>query len=241
VKPLNVKRILIKISGESLAGEGGILNSLHSPMLLKISEEIAQINKEGYQIAIVVGGGNFYRGVSGAEKLGIDRCTSDYMGMMATVMNALALRSAIQIKKIDCRVMSALPLQAVAETYAQPKAMHHLNKGRVVVFAAGTGNPMFTTDTAAALRASEMNCDLVLKATKVKGVYDKDPEKHKDATLFKNISFKDIQEKKLKIMDEAAITLLKENKIPLGVFSIFEDNSLINVLNGTSEFTFVSI
>lgn len=241
MKFLNKKRILIKISGESLAGEGGINNSLHSPMLLKISDEIAQVVNEGYQVAIVVGGGNFYRGISGAEKLGIDRCTSDYMGMMATVMNALALRSAIQVKKIDCRVMSALPLQAVAETYAQPKAIHHLRKNRVVIFAAGTGNPMFTTDTAAALRASEMRCGLVLKATKVKGVYDKDPKKYNDAIFLKNISFKEVQERNLKIMDESAISLLKENKIPLGVFSIFEDNSLINVLNGVSEFTLVDI
>jgi uridylate kinase len=236
---LNPKRILLKLSGEALAGQDELSQGLSSSMLLKISSEIFHAHNSGFEIAIVVGGGNFYRGIKGSHSLGIDRCTSDYMGMMATVINALALRSAIQTHGIDCRVMSALPLQAVAEPYVQLKALHHLKKKRVVIFAAGTGNPMFTTDTAAALRASEMQCDIVLKATKVKGIYSDDPVKNPDAEFFPRLSFHDVQMRNLKVMDAAAIALLKENAIPLGVFSLFEDNALMNVLNGTSDYTLV--
>ncbi len=196
----------------------------------KITNEIKKVHKKKYQICLIIGGGNIFRGIKGASE-GIDRSTSDYMGMLATVMNALSLQSSLEKIKVPTRVQSAITMSQIAEPYIRRRAVRHLEKNRIVIFAAGTGNPFFSTDTAAALRASELDCSLIIKATKVNGIYDSDPVKNKKAKLIKNISYDKVINKNLNVMDMTAISLAKETKIPIFITNIFKDNSLINVLN----------
>lgn len=234
---MRYNRVLIKLSGEALAGEQG--NGISGDILEKISSEIATLHKTGCEIAIVVGGGNIHRGVAGATS-GMDRATSDYMGMMATVINALALQDALERKNVYTRVLSAIAMQEVAEPYIRRRAVRHLEKKRVVIFAAGTGNPYFTTDTTAALRANEIHADLIMKATKVDGIYDKDPMKHKDAVKFDKLSYIDVLNKDLKVMDSTAITLCMDNNMDIVVFNMFEDGNIAKVVNGANIGTIVT-
>ena len=204
--------ILLKLSGEALQGEQGY--GIDNDILNRIAREISEVSKLGVQVSIVIGGGNIYRGVSAAAA-GMDRTTADYMGMLATAINSIALQHFLEKHGLVTRVQSALELNRVAEPYIQRRALRHLEKGRVVIFAAGTGNPYFTTDTAASLRALEINADIILKATKVNGVYDKDPNKFKDAKMFKSLKYMQVLEKELEIMDSTAISLCKDNKLSL--------------------------
>lgn len=226
---MKYNRVLIKLSGEALAGDQG--TGISGEILTKISSEIATLHKTGCEIAIVVGGGNIHRGVAGATA-GMDRSTSDYMGMMATVINSLALQDALEKQNVYTRVMSAIAMQEVAEPYIRRRAVRHLEKKRVVIFAAGTGNPYFTTDTTAALRANEINADLIMKATKVDGIYDKDPMKHKDAKKFNKLSYIEVLNKDLKVMDSTAITLCMDNDMDIVVFNMFEAGNIAKVVNG---------
>ena len=203
-------RILLKLSGEALQGSQGY--GIDNDTLERIAKEITEVHKLGVQVSIVIGAGNIYRGVSAAAK-GMDRTTADYMGMLATAINSIALQHFLEKEGLTTRVQSALELNRVAEPYIQRRAMRHLEKGRVVIFAAGTGNPYFTTDTAASLRALEINAEIILKATKVNGVYDKDPHKYKNAKMFKNLKYMQVLEKELEIMDSTAISLCKDNNI----------------------------
>lgn len=205
--------------------------SIHIESINLIAQEIADLRKLGIDVLVVIGGGNIFRGVKGAVK-GINRATADYMGMMATLMNSLALQDAIEKIGIPTRVQSAISINAVAEPFIRRKAMRHLEKGRVVIFGAGTGNPFFTTDTAAVLRAIEMNADAVLKATKVDGIYDKDPMKHKDAVKYPLISYEEAIIKKLQVMDSTAITMCMDNQIPIVVFNLFERGSILRTVQG---------
>lgn len=234
---MKYKRVLIKLSGEALAGDQG--NGISGEILLKISEEIASLQKTGCEIAIVVGGGNIHRGVAGATS-GMDRATSDYMGMMATVINALALQDALERKNVYTRVLSAIAMQEVAEPYIRRRAVRHLEKKRVVIFAAGTGNPYFTTDTTAALRANEINAELIMKATKVDGIYDKDPMKHKDAKKFEKLSYIEVLNKEIKVMDSTAITLCMDNEMDIVVFNMFESGNIDRVVRGETIGTLVT-
>ncbi len=242
-KPLH-RRVLLKISGQALAGTlaGSDSDSqgISQEMLEKMASEIAQVRDLGTQVCIVVGGGNIYRGVAGAKTHGIDRATSDYMGMMATIINALALQNALEQANIPCRVMCAFPIEAIGETYIRRRAIHHLEKDRVVIFAGGTGNPFFTTDTAAALRASEMGCDLLLKATKVDGVYSADPLKDHTAEFHPILSYDDILTRNLGVMDATAIALARENLIPIAIFSIYEQGCFAKVIRGKGNFTLIT-
>jgi uridylate kinase len=223
------QRILLKLSGEALQGSEGY--GISSKALETISDEIAEVHSLGIEIAIVIGGGNIFRGVVGAET-GIDRSTGDYMGMLATVINALALQNSLEKRGLHTRAQSALEIKEVAEPYIRRRAIRHLEKGRVVIFAAGTGNPFFTTDTAATLRALEIGADLILKATKVDGVYDKDPLKHKDAVKFKELSYMEVLQKELKIMDATAISLCMQGNIPIIVFNLFENDNIKKAILG---------
>lgn len=234
------KRVLLKISGEALSGQGAGAHGIEQEMLQKVATDIRQVVEEGIQVCLVIGGGNIYRGISGSKAHGIDRATSDYMGMLATVINALALQNAIEREDIPCRVMTAIPMQAIGEMYIRRRAIRHMEKGRVVIFAAGSGNPFFTTDTAAALRALEMGCDLLLKATKVDGVYDKDPTRYADASHYNKLTYTDVLSKKLEVMDATAVALLREHLLPIAVFSIYEENSFLNVLQGKAKHTLVT-
>ncbi|MDC2992491.1 UMP kinase [Pelagibacteraceae bacterium] len=231
------KRILIKISGEALMGD--LKFGIDVKTINNISKEIKNVLKNNYQICLIIGGGNIFRGIKGASE-GIDRSTSDYMGMLATVMNALSLQSSLEKLNVPTRVQSAISMSQVAEPYIRRKAVRHLEKNRIVIFAAGTGNPFFSTDTAASLRASELNCSLILKATKVDGLYNKDPIKYPKAKLIKNISYNDVITKNLKVMDLTAISLAKESKIPILITNIFKKNSLINALKGKGEYSKVN-
>ena len=231
------KRILLKLSGEVLAGsnEFGI-----DPILTNIiAKKIKKIHKKNIELSVVIGGGNIFRGISVSAQ-GMDRVAADYMGMMATIMNAVALQS--ELEKIDCdtRVMSALSITQLAEPYIRRRASRHLEKKRIVIFAGGTGNPYFTTDTAAVLRGIEMKSDIIIKATKVDGIYDKDPIEHPDAVKFDKLTFKEVLDKELKVMDLTAFTLCKENKLPVAVLSLNDDNSLLEFIEGKSIGTFVS-
>jgi len=231
------KRILLKLSGESFAkrGEGGI-----SPELVgKVAEEIRLCSRAGINVAVVIGGGNILRGGTAAQA-GMDRATADYMGMLGTVINALALQEACEKIDLITRVQSAIEMKAVAEGYIRRKAMRHLEKNRIVIFAGGTGNPYFTTDTAAALRATEVNCQVILKATKVDGVYDADPMKNPDARRFKKISYNESLHRQLKVMDATALTLCMENDIPIIVFDIFKDGNLQRLISGEDIGTLIS-
>ena len=230
------KRVLLKISGESLMGKQAY--GIDTEMVSRVAGEIADVVAQNIEVCLVIGGGNIFRGVSGAAA-GMERATGDYMGMLVTVMNALAMQNALEQINVPVRVMSALPISAVCEPYIRRRAMRHMQKGRVVIFAAGTGNPFFTTDTAAALRASEMNCDALLKGTRVDGVYDADPEKNKDATRFETLSYMEVLSRDLKVMDASAISLARENSIPILVFSITESGGFDSVLKHEGPFTIV--
>ena len=242
-EPLH-RRVLLKISGQALsgtiAGTDPDAQGINQEMLEKMATEIAQVRDLGTQICVVVGGGNIYRGVAGAKTHGIDRATSDYMGMMATIINALALQNAIEHADMPCRVMCAFPIEAIGETYIRRRAIHHLEKNRVVIFAGGTGNPFFTTDTAAALRASEMGCDLLLKATKVDGVYSADPLKDHSAKFHPVLSYDDVLTRNLGVMDATAIALARENLIPVAIFSIYEEGGFAKVIRGEGNFTLIT-
>ena len=237
MKRFKWKKVLLKISGESLMGDSsyGI-----NPFVVKsFAKEISDVVTSGLQICIVVGGGNIYRGISSTEN-GMDRTTGDYMGMLATVMNSLAIQNALEQIGVETRVQSALPISAICEPYIKRRAIRHMEKGRVVIFAAGTGNPYFTTDTAAALRASEMNCEAIIKATLVDGVYSADPKKDKNAIKFNQLTYLDVLAKDLKVMDASSISLARENKIPIIVCSIVENENLSKVLLGEGSYTIIS-
>jgi uridylate kinase len=221
------ERILIKLSGEALMGDSGY--GIDVSTINFISREIKKIAKLNYEICLIIGGGNIFRGVKGASE-GIDRSTSDYMGMLATIMNALSLQSCLEQIGLPTRVQSGISMSQIAEPYIKRKAVRHLEKNRIVIFAAGTGNPFFSTDTAASLRASEMGCSKILKATKVNGIYDSDPNLDKNAKLIKNISYSEVISKNLRVMDLTAISLAKESNIPIYITNIFEEDSLIRAL-----------
>lgn len=221
------ERILIKLSGEALMGETGY--GIDVSTINFISKEIKKIAKLDYEICIIIGGGNIFRGVKGASQ-GIDRSTSDYMGMLATIMNALSLQSCLEKINLPTRVQSAISMSQIAEPYIKRKAVRHLEKKRIVIFAAGTGNPFFSTDTAASLRASEMGCTKIIKATKVNGIFDSDPNLDKNAKLIKDITYSEVITKNLRVMDLTAISLAKESGIPIYITNIFEQDSLIRAL-----------
>lgn len=232
-------RILLKVSGEALLGEQDF--GIDYKPVDMIANEIALAVKDGVQIAVVVGGGNIFRGMKNSAKLGMDRASGDYVGMLATVMNAIALQSALKSINIDCRVQSALEIKQVAEPYIRHRAIRHLEKGRVVIFAAGTGNPFFTTDTAAALRASEINADAMLMAKNgVDGVYDDDPRTNPNAKKLENIKYVDIIKNDLKVMDTSACTLCEQNNIPIVVFDFAAKGSLNKIISGEKVGTFVN-
>lgn len=234
---MKYNRILLKLSGEALAGDQGY--GITGEILNKISKEIKTLHETGCEIAVVVGGGNIHRGVAGATT-GMDRATSDYMGMIATVINSLALQDALERSGVYTRVMSAIAMQEVAEPYIRRRAVRHLEKKRVVIFAAGTGNPYFTTDTTAALRANEIHAQLIMKATKVDGIYDKDPMKHKDAKRFDTLSYMDVLNKEIKVMDSTAITLCMDNDMDIVVFNMFEAGNIAKVVRGEKIGTIVT-
>jgi len=234
-KPL-YKRVLVKISGEALMGEAGF--GLDPSVVDRISADIVSLRSQNVEVALVVGGGNIFRGVQVAAS-GIDRATGDYMGMLATVMNALALGASIERQGATARVMSALEMPAICETFSRPKALRHFERGHVMIFAAGTGNPFFTTDTAAALRAAEMGCEVLLKATNVDGVYTADPKIDKTAKRYDTLSFDEALSRDLKVMDAAAFALARENRIPVIVFSIHEPGSIQAAVMGTGRGTLV--
>jgi uridylate kinase len=228
-------RILLKLSGEALMGEGQF--GIDPDTVGWLADEI-RTAREGHELCLVVGGGNIFRGLAGAAK-GFDRASADYMGMLATVMNALALQNALEKIGVDTRVQSAIPMATVSEPYIRRRAVRHMEKGRVVIFAAGTGNPFFTTDTAAALRAAEMGCDALFKGTSVDGVYDADPKKVKDARRYDSVSFNQVLSDDLKVMDASAVALCRDNNIPIVVFNIRERGNLARVLDGGGTATIV--
>ena len=223
------KRVLIKISGEILSGKERF--GIHSPTISALAEELVEVHQLPVQIAMVVGGGNIFRGMSDQSE-GMERTTSDYMGMLATCINALALQDALEKKGVQTRVQTALHISEVAEPYILRKALRHLGKNRIVIFAAGTGNPYFTTDTAAALRAMEMRADILLKATKVDGVYEKDPEKNANQKKYDKLKYIDVLNKGLKIMDSTAISLCMDNKMPLIAFNVKEKGNIVRIIKG---------
>ena len=234
---MKYNRILLKLSGEALLGKNSY--GIDNDRLVVYAEEIKEIHKQGVEIAIVVGGGNIFRGLSGSKD-GIDRVQADYMGMLATVINGLALQNALENIDIPTRLQSAIKMESIAEPFIKRKATRHLEKGRVVIFASGTGNPYFTTDSAAVLRAIEINANVILKGTRVDGIYNEDPEKNKEAIKFDDISFEDSISKGLKIMDTTAFTLSKENKLPIIVFDMNTKGNLTKVIMGEKIGTKVS-
>ncbi|MEC7186093.1 MAG: UMP kinase [Bacteroidota bacterium] len=234
---MKYKRILLKLSGEALLGKNSY--GIDNDRLVNYASEIKQIHKQGVEIAIVIGGGNIFRGLSGSKD-GIDRVQADYMGMLATVINGLALQNALENIDIPTRLQSAIKMESIAEPFIKRKATRHLEKGRVVIFASGTGNPYFTTDSAAVLRAIEINADVILKGTRVDGIYNEDPEKNKKAIKFDDISFEETIRKGLKIMDTTAFTLSKENELPIVVFDMNTKGNLTKVVMGEKIGTKVS-
>ena len=232
------KRLLLKLSGEALMGEDAF--GINRATIVRMVDEIASVTAMGVQLAIVIGGGNIFRGVAGGS-VGMDRATADYMGMLATVMNALALADAMEKAGVTARVMSAIAIDQVVEPYVRPKALQYLEEGKVVVFAAGTGNPFFTTDTAAALRGAEIGAEMVLKATKVDGVYSADPKKDPAATRYSKITFDEAMSRNLGIMDATAFALCRDQKLPIKVFSIFKHGALKRVVMGEDEGTLVHV
>jgi uridylate kinase len=231
------RRVLLKVSGEGLMGNQEF--GLDPEAMERISSEIRDVQALGVQICLVIGGGNIFRGISGAAA-GLERSSADYMGMLATVINALAVQNTLERLGVQTRVLSAIPMATVCEPYIRRRAMRHLEKGRVVIFAAGTGNPFFTTDTAAALRASEMDCDALLKATQVDGVYSADPKKDASAERYDRLSYKDVLTRDLKVMDASAISLARENNIPILVFSIQHPGGFADAVMGTGTSTTIS-
>ena len=229
-------RVLLKISGEALMGDQGF--GLHPPTVAKIAEEVRSVQELDVEVCMVIGGGNIFRGLQGSAQ-GMERTTADYMGMLATVMNALAMQSALEALGIHTRVISAIRMDEVAEPYIRRRAVRHLEKKRVCIFAAGTGNPYFTTDTAATLRATEMSCQAIFKGTLVDGVYDKDPAKHTDAKRYDKICYDDVLAKNLKVMDASAIALARDNGLPIIVFSLDEPGGFRGILSGEGTYTIV--
>ena len=230
------RRVLLKVSGEALMGKGQF--GIDVDTIDRIARDVKQAAEAGSQICMVVGGGNIFRGLAGSAK-GIDRATADYMGMLATVMNALAMQAGLERTGVSSRVQSAIAMNNVCEPYVRRRAIRHMEKGRVVIFAAGTGNPFFTTDTAAALRAAEMACDAMLKATQVDGVYSADPKKVPDAKRYDSLSYHEVLAQNLQVMDAAAISLSRENRIPILVFSLAEPGALAEVLQGRGRATII--
>ena len=236
-QPPKFKRLLVKLSGEALMGDRQY--GIDPAFLARVAGEVRQVLDLGCELCLVVGGGNIFRGVSGAAQ-GLDRVTGDHMGMLATVINALALKSALLAEGVDARVQSAIPMEAICETFVRARALRHLAKDRVVIFAAGTGNPYFTTDTAAALRAAEMGCDAMVKATKVDGVYDQDPAKNPGAKRYETLTYDEVIEHELKVMDLTAITLAKDNKFPLIVFNLNDSGAMAGAISGGGVHTLVT-
>lgn len=229
-------RILLKLSGEALMGDGQF--GIDPDTVARLAGEIKVARENGFELCLVVGGGNIFRGLAGAAK-GFDRASADYMGMLATVMNALALQNSLEKIGVDTRVQSAIPMATVSEPYIRRRAIRHMEKGRVVIFAAGTGNPFFTTDTAAALRAAEMGCDALFKGTSVDGIYDADPKKVADARRYDTVTFNQVLADNLKVMDASAVALCRDNNIPIVVFNIREQGNLARVLGGEGVATVV--
>ena len=227
-------RILIKLSGESLMGKENY--GIELSTVNRIASDLLSLKKLNIQICVVIGGGNIFRGLAASAK-GMDRANADYMGMLATVMNSLALQNSLEKLNLETRVMSAFPIQSICETYIRRRAIRHMEKGRLVICAAGTGNPYFSTDTASALRAAELECKVIFKATKVDGIYDKDPMKHKNAKRLKSISYNDYLSKNLKVLDSAAVSISRENNIPIKIFSILKKNCFKNVYNKKEKYS----
>jgi uridylate kinase len=234
---LRYRRVLLKVSGEALMGTREY--GLDPGMLGRIADEIASVHALGVELCLVIGGGNIFRGISSIA-IGMERASGDYMGMLATVINSIAVQNALEQRGVTTRVQSAISMQAICESYIRRRALRHLEKGRVVIFAAGTGNPFFTTDTAAALRASEMGCDALLKATKVDGVYDADPNQVPNAVRFDRLGYLDVLSRDLQVMDASAISLARENRIPILVFSLFENGGFAEVLQGRGRYTIIN-
>jgi len=234
---LKYRRVLLKLSGEALMGEGSY--GIDPEVIQRIAREIADLSADGAEIALVIGGGNIFRG-AGLAAAGIDRITADHMGMMATIMNALAMQDALERNDLHARVMSAIQINEVCEDYIRRRAVRHLEKNRIVIFAAGTGNPFFTTDSAASLRAIEINADLLIKATKVDGVYSDDPVKNKDAVRYETLSYDEVIEKKLGVMDTTAVVLCRENNMPLRVLDMTKPGALHRAAMGMDEGTLVT-
>ena len=231
------KRILLKISGEALMGQ--LNGGLHPPTVNKIASEIKKVYEMGVEVCLVIGGGNIFRGLQGSAQ-GMERTTADYMGMLATVMNSLAMQSELEKININTRVISAIPMDQICEPYIRRRAVRHLEKNRVCIFAAGTGNPYFTTDTAATLRAIEMKCQAIFKATKVDGIYDKDPEVNPKAKYLETVTYDMALQEKLRVMDASAIALARDNNIPIVVFSLFETDDFLSIVNGKGKFSLVN-
>jgi uridylate kinase len=234
---LRFKRVLLKVSGEALMGDGAY--GIDPVTANRIANEIKSVTDLGAEVCLVIGGGNIFRGISGAAA-GLERGTADYMGMLATVMNALAMQGALEDIGVPTRVQSAIPMSTICEPFIRRRAIRHMEKGRVVIFAAGTGNPYFTTDTAAALRATEMNCDAIFKGTQVDGVYSADPHKAADAERYDTLTYMDVLSRDLRVMDASAISLARENNIPILVFSIHNPNAFAAVVRGEGTFTIIS-
>jgi uridylate kinase len=233
---LKYRRVLLKLSGEALMG--GREYGLDPEMVARIADEVQSVHALGVELSLVIGGGNIFRGVSGSAA-GMERASADYMGMLATVINSLAMQNALERREVSTRVQSAISMQAICEPYIRRRALRHLEKKRVVIFAAGTGNPFFTTDTAAALRASEMGCDTLLKATKVDGVYDADPHLVPGARRFDRLDYHEVLSRDLRVMDASAISLARENHIPILVFSIFENGGFAEIVKGRGRYTII--
>jgi uridylate kinase len=232
----NYHRVLLKISGEGLMGQQEF--GLDPKTVSRICKEVKSVHDQGVQVCLVIGAGNIFRGVSGDE-LGIERTSADYMGMLATVINAIAVQSALEVMGVNTRVLSAIPMSTVCEPYIRRRAVRHMERGRVVIFAAGTGNPFFTTDTAAALRAVEMGCDALLKGTQVDGVYDKDPKYNQDAKRYSKLSYQDVLSRDLRVMDTSAIALARDNKLPILVFAMHKSGGFSKVVSGVGKYTII--
>ncbi len=233
-EPVKYRRVMLKISGEALMGDQGY--GLHPPTVARIADEVKSVHELGVEICMVIGGGNIFRGLQGSAQ-GMERATADYMGMLATVMNALAMQSALEALGLHCRVISAIRMDEVAEPYIRRRAVRHLEKKRVCIFAAGTGNPYFTTDTAATLRANEMACEAIFKGTKVDGVYDRDPVRFPDAKRFDDVTYDEVLARRLNVMDASAIALARDNNLPIIVFSLDEPGGFRGILAGRGTYT----
>lgn len=234
---IRFKRVLLKVSGEALMGDNQF--GIDPGTVDRVAHEIKAVIDLGGEVCLVIGGGNIFRGISGAAA-GLERGTADYMGMLATVINALAMQGGLERIGVPTRVQSAIPMETICEPFIRRRAIRHMEKGRVVIFAAGTGSPYFTTDTAAALRATEMNCDAIFKGTQVDGVYSADPKQKPDAERFETLTYMDVLSRDLRVMDASAISLARENNIPILVFSIHNPNAFANVVNGEGNFTIIT-